>query len=139
MSELTRQVNDALPLRTPKDVGTRKETDEAAALSEIIEVLNERFGTEFTKADELLFDQFVEAAKHDDEVVQRATANPLENFALSMKAKVEGLMIDRMDQNEEIVTRYLNDPDFQRVAFQLLVKKIYEQIREKAMVPYERR
>jgi type I restriction enzyme R subunit len=127
---------EALPLRTPKDVGTRRATDDAAPLSEIIQVLNERFGTEFTSADELLFDQFVEAAKRDAEVVQRAKANPLENFALSMKAKLEGLMIDRMDQNEEIVTRYLNDADFQRVAFQLLVKKIYEDIRTTKSVPY---
>jgi type I restriction enzyme R subunit len=48
-----------------------------------------------------------------------------------MKAKVEGLMIDRMDQNQEIVTRYLNDPEFQAVMFDLLVKRIYEDIRRK--------
>jgi type I restriction enzyme R subunit len=135
---LSLTAKDALPLRPPKDVGTRQATDEQVVLSAIIEVLNERFGTEFTKADELLFDQFVEAAKKDEEVVQRAHANPLENFSLSMKAKLEGLMIDRMDQNEEIVTRYLNDPDFQRVAFELLVKKIYEDIRARPSLPYPR-
>ena len=100
-------------------------------LSEIIEVLNERFGTEFNQADQILFDQFVAAAKLDTEVVQRARANPLDNFALAMKAKVEGLMIDRMDQNQEIVTRYLNDPQFQEVAFRLLVKRIYDELRMK--------
>lgn len=113
-------------------------TDEQAPLSSIIEVLNERFGTEFTKADELLFEQFVEAAKLDDEVVARAKANPLDNFALAMKSKLEGLMIDRMDQNEEVVKRYLNDLDFQRMAFQLLVKKIYDEIRA-SMASYDQR
>lgn len=29
-----------------------------------------------------------------------------------MKPKVEGLMMDRMDQNQDIVNRYLNDTDF---------------------------
>lgn len=72
------------------------------------------------------------AAKLDDEVVQRARANPLDNFALAMKGKVEGLMVDRMDQSQAIVTRYLNDPDFQAMAFQLLVKRIYDEIRSKA-------
>lgn len=38
-------------------------------------------------------------------------------------------MIDRMDQNQEIVTRSLNDPQFQDVAFRLLVKRICEEIR----------
>lgn len=113
----------------PTEVGTRKAKDDEAQLSEIIEVLNERFGTEFNQADQILFDQFIAAAKLDTEVVQRAKANPLDNFALAMKAKVEGLMIDRMDQNQEIVTRYLNDPQFQDVAFRLLVRRIYEEIR----------
>jgi type I restriction enzyme R subunit len=113
-------------------VGTRKAAEQDARLSEIIEVLNERFGTEFTEVDQLLFDQFVAAAKLDQEVVKRAHANVLDNFALSMKGKVEGLMIDRMDQNQEIVTRYLNDPEFQSVAFGLIVKRIYDEIRKKA-------
>ncbi len=111
------------------EVGTKKVKDDEAQLSEIIEVLNERFGTEFDQADQILFDQFVAAAKLDDEVVQRAKANPLDNFALAMKSKVEGLMVDRMDQNQEIVTRYLNDPQFQDIAFRLLVRRIYDEIR----------
>jgi type I restriction enzyme, R subunit len=67
--------------------------------------------------------------KLDAEVVERAQANPLDNFALSMKEKVESLMIDRMDQNQEIVSKYLNEPKFQEVAFGLLVKRIYEELR----------
>jgi type I restriction enzyme R subunit len=111
------------------EVGTMNAKEDEAQLSEIIEVLKERFGTEFNQADQILFDQFVAAAKLDDEVVQRAKANPLDNFALAMKGKVEGLMVHRMDQNQEIVTRYLNDPQFQDLAFRLLVKRIYDEIR----------
>ncbi|MCP3105477.1 DEAD/DEAH box helicase family protein [Myxococcus sp. K15C18031901] len=112
------------------EVGTKKAKDDEAQLSEIIEVLNERFGTEFNQVDQILFDQFVAAAKLDDEVVQRAKANPLDNFALAMKGKVEGLMVDCMDQNQEIVTRYLNDPQFQDLAFRLIVRRIYDEIRD---------
>lgn len=123
---------EAAPLKGMTAVGTKKAPAQEAPLSEIIEVLNERFGTEFTVADQLLFDQFVEAAKQDTEIVQRAEANVLDNFALWMKAKIEGLMIDRMDQNQEIVTKYLNEPEFQAVAFGLLVKRIYDEIRKGA-------
>ncbi|WP_437593442.1 type I restriction endonuclease subunit R [Sorangium sp. So ce1000] len=123
------RVAESVGLRSPVEVGTRKAKEDEAKLSEIIQVLNERFGTEFTKADEILFDQFIEAAKADAEVVQRAMANPLDNFALSMKQKVEDLMIDRMDQNQDIVTRYLNDPEFQETVFRPLVKKLYEAAR----------
>jgi type I restriction enzyme, R subunit len=113
----------------PIEVGTGKVKDEDIELSKIIQVLNERFGTEFTPADQILFEQFIQAAKQDPEVVQRAKVNALDNFTLAMRKKVEGLMIDRMEQNQEIVTRYLNDQQFQDVAFQLLVKRIYEEIR----------
>ena len=126
---------EPVALRAPTDVGTRKAKDEEVALSEIIEVLNERFGTEFTKADQLLFDQFIEEAKQDKEVVERALANPLDNFELAMKPKVEELMIDRMDQNQDIVNRYLNDPAFQGAAFKAIVKQIYEQIRRNSTRP----
>jgi type I restriction enzyme, R subunit len=126
---------DHVALRAPTDVGTRKAKDAEVTLSEIIDVLNERFGTEFTKADQLLFDQFIEEAKQDKEVVERALANPLDNFELAMKPKVEGLMIDRMDQNQEIVNRYLNDPAFQGAAFKAIVKRIYDQIRRGSSRP----
>jgi type I restriction enzyme R subunit len=128
-------VAEPVALRAPTDVGTRKAKDQEVALSEIIDVLNERFGTEFTKADQLLFDQFIEEAKQDREVVERAMANPLDNFELAMKPKVEGLMIDRMDQNQEIVNRYLNDPAFQSAAFKAIVRKIYDEIRRPSSRP----
>ncbi|MEI9941983.1 MAG: type I restriction endonuclease [Pseudomonadota bacterium] len=126
---------EPVALRAPTDVGTRKAKDDEVALSQIIDVLNERFGTEFTKADQLLFDQFIEEAKQDQEVVERALANPLDNFELAMKPKVEGLMIDRMDQNQEIVNRYLNDSAFQSAAFKAIVKQIYDQVRRGSSRP----
>jgi len=39
------------------DVGTGKAEDEKVELSKLIEIINERFGTSFTQADELFFSQ----------------------------------------------------------------------------------
>jgi hypothetical protein len=44
-------------------------------------------------------------------------------------------MIDRMDQNQEIVNRYLNDPAFQSAAFKAIVKQIYDQVRRASSRP----
>jgi type I restriction enzyme R subunit len=126
---------EPVAIRGPYAVGTRRAEDIEAPLSEIIDVLNERFGTEFTQADQLLFDQFIQQAKEDSEVVERAMANPLDNFELAMKPKVETLMIDRMDQNQEIVNRYLNDPTFQSAAFKAIVKRVYDEIRKSGTRP----
>jgi hypothetical protein len=34
-----------------------------------------------------------------------------------------------MEQNEEITARYLNEPEFQEIVAQHLMKQVYEQIR----------
>lgn len=48
---------DAQAVKSPTEVGTGKAKDEKAPLSEIIQVLNERFGTQFTEEDRLFFQQ----------------------------------------------------------------------------------
>lgn len=58
-----------------------------------------------------------------------------DNFELAMKPKVEGRMIDRMDQNQEIVNRYLNDPAFQSAALKAIVKQIHSEIRRSSTRP----
>jgi len=62
-------------------------------------------------------------------IVEQARANPLENFELAMKSRIESLMLDRLDENEEIVSRYLDDEEFRAVAFRLLVAQIYQEVR----------
>lgn len=56
---------EAQGVKSPTDVGSGKATDEDAPLSEIIQVLNERFGTEFTGEDRLFFQQIKEKACRD--------------------------------------------------------------------------
>ena len=52
-----------------------------------------------------------------------------------MKAKVEGLMVDRMDRNQEIVTRYLNEPEFQDLAFKEFVRRFDTDISAGQLAP----
>lgn len=111
-------------------VGTRKAKDDKVPLHEIIEVLNERFGTNFTAADQLVFEQVVIEGKSDEQVRSQAHANSYENFALAIRNKIEGLMIDRMDRNQEIVTRFLNEEGFNKTVSELLAKRIYEELRK---------
>ena len=117
-------------VRGPIAVGTRNAEDEEVALKDIIEVLNERFGTDFTDADKLLFDQVIADGKADESVQDRARASTFENFALSIKGKVQDLMIDRLDRNQDIVTKFLNEDDFKDAVFDHLAKRIYDEIKE---------
>jgi type I restriction enzyme R subunit len=65
----------------------KRSESEEVKLSEIIEILNERFGTDFKKADQLAIDSVAEELKADAIVQQHASVNSLDNFALAVKGK----------------------------------------------------
>jgi type I restriction enzyme, R subunit len=113
---------------SPTDVGTGKAKEDKAPLSEIIQVLNERFGTTFTEEDRLFFDQIKVRATANTQVIQTAMANPLDKFQLGVRKVIEDLMIQRMAENDKIVTRYMDDGEFQRTAFPILAKEIFEAV-----------
>ena len=116
-------------VRTPAETGTRKAQDERAPLSEIIEILNERFGTRFTEEDRLFFDQIKERACNSDVVVRTALANTFDRFEMGVRGLIEDLMIERMGENDRIVTRYMSDKEFQGSAFPVLAREIFETVR----------
>ncbi len=118
----------ARPLDGPKEVGTGIVREQPVALSRLIDLINERFGTDFKEADQYFFDQIVEAAAADATLQQAAQVNPEEKFALVFGNLLETLFMERMDQNEEIFARYMNDPDFQKAIAALLSKQVYERL-----------
>ena len=115
---------------SPSAVGTGNPEDEKAPLSEIIERLNDRFGTEFTDEDRLFFEQVRERALRDEDVRKIAVANPFEKFSLGIRERLGQLMVERMGENDALVTRYLSDPEFQEVAFAVLAREIFQAVEE---------
>jgi type I restriction enzyme R subunit len=115
-------------VKSPTDVGTGKAKEEKAPLSEIIEVLNDRFGTNFTDEDRLFFEQIKEKATKSPEVVRLRRANPFDKFQLGLRQMLEDLMIQRMGENDKIVSRYMDDKAFEDAAFAVLSRVIYETI-----------
>lgn len=98
-------------------------------LSKLINILNERFGTQFKLGDQLFFDSIREDAVGDSTLRQAALANTMENFGFVFRKALEGLFIDRMDQNEEIAAKFMNEDQFREAVSQHLLKVVYEQIR----------
>lgn len=120
---------DTQQVKSPTEVGTGKAHEEKAPLSEIIKVLNERFGTQFTEEDRLFFQQIKERACNSEQVIRTALANPLDKFELGICRLIEDLMIERMAENDKIVTRYMADREFQGSAFPILAREIFEAVR----------
>jgi type I restriction enzyme R subunit len=118
----------AEPLHGPSEVGTGIVREQPVPLSRLIDVINERFGTDFTDADQLFFDQIVEAALADEGLQQAARANPEDKFALVFGRVLESLFVERMEQNEDIFARFMNDQSFQRVVASWLVSEVYNRL-----------
>ncbi|MEO7424765.1 MAG: RNA-binding domain-containing protein [Fibrobacteria bacterium] len=119
-------------VKSPTDMGTGKAKEKQAPLSEIIRVLNERFGTQFTDEDRLFFEQIKEKAVNNAKVIDTALANPFDKFKLGIKQLIESLMMQRLGENDEIVTRYMEDGTFQGAAFPILAKEIFDSIKANA-------
>ena len=111
-------------------MGTRK-PDKEVPLSQLVESLNERFGTNFTLADQLFFEQITETALSNDSIKKAAQVNTKENFAPVLEKQLENLFIERMDGNEKIFIEVMNNEEFRSAVFEKLLESIYEALKPK--------
>jgi type I restriction enzyme R subunit len=56
----------------------------------------------------------------DEQIIRTTRANPLDKFELGIRK--------RMGENDKIVTRYVDDCEFQGSAFPILAREIFEAI-----------
>jgi len=126
------QNGEARRLDGPTEVGSGLVRTQPVPLSQLIDVVNERFGTDFNQADQLFFDQIVETAVADDGLRQAAAVNPGDKFELVFRNLLERLFVERIDQNEEIFVRFMNDEPFQQALTALLAAEAYRRFRADA-------
>ena len=108
--------------------GIRLTKEEEANLSEIIEVLNKKFQTEFNTADKLFFDQIEEELVVHGGLKEQAQNNPIENFKFGFKELFLDKLIARMEQNQDIFTKMMDDKEFGDVVKGYMLKKVYERL-----------
>jgi type I restriction enzyme R subunit len=126
---ITLKDGDARKLDGPVEVGSGALREQPVPLSQLIDVVNQRFGTDFNQADQLFFDQIVEAAMGDEGLRRAAAVNPGDKFELLFKNVLKGLFADRMDQNEDIFIRFMNDEAFQKVVTSWMSEEAYQKLR----------
>lgn len=124
------KTGQAQPLKGPKDVGTGQK-DDVVRLSELIDILNARFGTDFTQADQLFFDQIQEEAVESEALQKAAESNSEEDFRFVFEKAFEGLVIDRMEGNEEIFGKLMADGEFRKIAVLHLMKRVYDALKNR--------
>ena len=127
----------AQPLAGPLSVGTAAMRESPMPLSQLIDLINQRFGTDFNQADQLFFDQIVESAVRSEVLQHIANANSAEKFQLMFTQLLESLFMERMDHNETIFARYSNDQEFQTAITEWLTQTVYERLAKPQKISYK--
>ena len=117
------------PTSFGKGVGKEEEKEK---LSEIIERLNDRFGTEFSDTDKLSYDQIKEDIINNEDLAQKAQTNTKDNFKFSYKKAFLDVVISRMAQNEKFFMKILEDSDFKETVMEFMFDEVYEKLSNKA-------
>lgn len=134
MSEnsITLQSKGEVPLSTTTEAGIGRTKNEKAKLSEIIDVLNDRFGTDFDAADKLFFDQIETELYKDEMLKQQAINNDIDNFKYGFEDKFIHKLIDRMDDNQKIFDKIMDSSEFKKTVQEWLLKKLYKKFNDEA-------
>jgi len=127
--QITLGVAEPAAVYGPTEVGTRRSEPEQVRLSLLVDQLNERFGTDFRPADQLFFDQVEADAVDREDIRQAAQANSIDDFKLLFEKELEGLFVDRMDGNDEIFRKVMENEEFRAVASGYLLSKVYARAR----------
>jgi type I restriction enzyme R subunit len=128
--DLTLQVQGEYSLDPTTEAGISREKDEKERLSNIIKLLNDKFGTDFTEADRLYFEQIEQALYENEELKVRAQNNPIENFKYAFEEVFIQTLIDRMDANQDIFEKIMVNSEFKQDVKEWLTKRIYQRFNE---------
>ncbi|HRB03606.1 MAG TPA: type I restriction endonuclease [Ilumatobacteraceae bacterium] len=116
---------------TGDGMGSRHDPD-VEPLSAIIHLLNDRYGLNLGDADQLLFDQYEEDWAANPGLADQARNNTLDNFRLVFDPLFLNTVVSRMDANDAIYKRILDDPDFRDVLNNFYLRKMYARLRSPA-------
>ena len=114
----------------PTATGTRSQDEDEVELSTIVDKMNEALGTDFTGADQLFLDQLKEDALEDDHLRRSAQVNSEENFALEFDDTLTDLFVDRMDQNQDLFAKFMDNEEVQRIITEHLRQEVYQESQE---------
>lgn len=114
------------------EAGLKRPKEEEAPLSEIIDLLNERFATEFDEADRLFFEQIESELAEDETLMAQAKVNKIDTFKYAFEDVFLTKLIERMDQNQEIFEKILEDKKFGDTVKEWMMRKIYRKMNDEA-------
>ena len=108
-----------------KDGGAGIIHDGTAPLSEIIEVINERFGTDWSPEDRLLFEQISGDMVADQKLATQARANSKEQFKEVFEPRVLKAFVERKGRNEKIIGDFMSNEAMRTMIIGAMLEDVY--------------
>ncbi len=119
-------VGDTRAVYGVTDVGTGGVPEEKQSpLSAIIQIINDRFGTDFTEEDKLLFEQISGDMAQDEKLAEQARAGSKEKFKVVFEPKATQAFVARHGRNEKIVNDFMSNPEMRGLIISTLLDDVY--------------
>ncbi|RFS84829.1 type I restriction endonuclease subunit R [Actinomadura spongiicola] len=138
----------ALRLRTDGDqevsgllggaTGPPADPDELS-LAELIDRINDEYGASLSSADKIIVGQFALAIAEDPQLAAIALNNSREVFEREVDKDADRIMIDQAASNDELLVRYFDDENVNRLFKQVAKEQAYAMIRRPVRREAERR
>jgi type I restriction enzyme R subunit len=100
--------------------------DKKDRLSAILELINERFGTDFKPSDRVFFEQAKEEMLNDEITIHQAKNSSRENFIRSKTPQALKSFLATKNSNEQLFKRLFTDKDFQETVLHAFLNDVYE-------------
>lgn len=114
----------------PTETGTGKKDDEKEKLSALIEVINDRFGTEFDAQD--LIDGVKKQLLEDEGIQKAAAANDRTNFAYVGGPAMEDALIERHARHGTFIDQVFGDSEILAHLKKQILDEIYTELTQSA-------
>lgn len=122
------QKDSGASLQPIAEAGMPRDKENQAKLSEIIDILNKRFNADFTDADKYFFSQIEEELIQNESLSQQAKSNSIQNFKYGFDDVFLNTLIERMEDNQDIFTKIIDDSEFGDVVKAWMLKKVYDRL-----------
>ncbi|MBV9026842.1 MAG: type I restriction endonuclease subunit R [Streptomycetaceae bacterium] len=127
-----------LPGLVPEAAGSGVEVEEMS-LAEVIESVNDEYGTGLSTTDQILLGQLVVAVTEDPELRAIALHQDQETFGGELDKDMDRLVIDQAASNDALMVRYFDDANVNRLFKQVATQQAYQLIRRPIRREAERR
>lgn len=120
------EINEDAPVYGPSEVGTGGgKEDHSSPLSEVIKVVNDKYGTDWTDEDRLLFEQIAGDMAANENLAEKMRANTKEQVKPVFEAEAMSAFVNRHGRNEKIVGDFMQDANLRKLIIAALLDDVY--------------